>query len=226
MTAPQLAWPRTRMTLVPRTAAPYSRLAMISGVAMLPATRATKMCPMLWSKMISTGTRESAQESTAAKGSCLSTVWSRRIFLSWSKLVKRPGDEALVAVEEGLEGFIGREVALGEGGFGKRKPVEAAPTRVAAVPARACRGICGERLQSRASLLRDTSAILLARLGRSNHAPECVHISREKDPARSGHSAAGTHTLSAAAISKSDSGVEMSTRCNPGFFFGVAWKTR
>ena len=34
LTAPQLAWPRTRMTLVPRTVTPYSRLPMISGVGL------------------------------------------------------------------------------------------------------------------------------------------------------------------------------------------------
>jgi hypothetical protein len=64
----------TMNTLVPRTAAPYSTLAMISEVAMLPAMRLTKTWPMLWSKTSSTGTRESAQASTEAKGSCFSVV--------------------------------------------------------------------------------------------------------------------------------------------------------
>jgi Mn2+/Fe2+ NRAMP family transporter len=43
-------------------------LAMISGVAMLPATRVTNRWPIDWSKMISTGTRESAQDSSDANG--------------------------------------------------------------------------------------------------------------------------------------------------------------
>ena len=81
-TAPQPLCPSTKITLVPSTAAPYSRLAMISDVAMFPAIRATKRWPMLWSNTNSTGTRESAQESTAAKGSCLSTVFCFKIVKS------------------------------------------------------------------------------------------------------------------------------------------------
>jgi len=40
------------------------------------------------------------------------------------------------------------------------------------------------------------------------------------------HSAAGTQTLSAAAISIPGSGVDILTRCSPAFFFGGASKTR
>jgi hypothetical protein len=94
---------------------------MISGVRTLPATRATKMCPMVWSKIISTGTRESAQERTAANGSCLSTVWSRRIFRSRSKLVRRPETERSLPSSSDLRASSGVEVALGEGGFGAEK---------------------------------------------------------------------------------------------------------
>ena len=49
---------------------------------MLPATRVTKTWPMVWSNRISTGTRESAQDSTAANGSCLSAVPWRRMLRS------------------------------------------------------------------------------------------------------------------------------------------------
>ena len=55
---------------------------IMSGDAILPATRVTKTRPMLWSNTSSTGTRESAQDSTAAKGSCFSTVFCFRIARS------------------------------------------------------------------------------------------------------------------------------------------------
>ena len=41
---------------------------MISGVMKLPATRVTKMCPMLSSKASSTGTRESALKQLGLEG--------------------------------------------------------------------------------------------------------------------------------------------------------------
>jgi hypothetical protein len=62
---------------------------VISGVAMFPATRFTNTWPILWSKRISTGTRESAQASTEANGSCFSAVFWARMVRSSVKDVKR-----------------------------------------------------------------------------------------------------------------------------------------
>lgn len=45
-------------------------------------------------------------------------------------------------------------------------------------------------------------------------------------PVAAAHLAAGTQTLSGAAISELDTSVRIFTRCRPGFFFGVARKTR
>ncbi len=44
-TAPHALWPSTSTSLAPSTAVAYSRLPMISELAMFPATRATKMSP-------------------------------------------------------------------------------------------------------------------------------------------------------------------------------------
>ena len=52
------------------TCTAYSRLAMTTSLAKLPATRQTKTSPRAVSKQYSGAMRESAQLSTAAKGFC------------------------------------------------------------------------------------------------------------------------------------------------------------
>lgn len=94
------------MTLVPRTAAPYSRLAMISGVVTLPATRVTKRCPMLWSKTISTG-RASRHRRGRLRKAPACQLWSRRICLSLVEALESVLDVARTAVHQGLDGFVG-----------------------------------------------------------------------------------------------------------------------
>lgn len=48
-TAPQLVWPTTLITSTSRMAAAYSRLAISTAVATLPATRTTNTSPKPWS---------------------------------------------------------------------------------------------------------------------------------------------------------------------------------
>src|SRR6185295_7909228 len=111
LTAPQAAWPSTMSTRVPSTATPYSILEMISEVAMLPATRLTNTCPMLWSNMSSTGTRESAQERTDAKGSCFSAVFCCKIEVLFVEC-QAAFDEPLIALHQHLQSRIWTERAL------------------------------------------------------------------------------------------------------------------
>src|SRR5215471_1246773 len=70
LTAPQAVWPMTTMSLTPTTLTAYSRDPRLSALTTFPATRMLKRSPMAWSKTNSTGTRESMQLRTAAKGYC------------------------------------------------------------------------------------------------------------------------------------------------------------
>src|SRR5665213_3087437 len=60
LTAPQLSWPSTRNSGTWRIAAAYSRLATVSSLAKLPATRQTNRSPLPLSKAYSGAIRESA----------------------------------------------------------------------------------------------------------------------------------------------------------------------
>ena len=70
LTAPHLVCPSTTMVCTPSACTPYSNVPLDSWLSKLPATRFTNRSPTPMSKMISTGTRESAQLRTPIEGIC------------------------------------------------------------------------------------------------------------------------------------------------------------
>jgi len=67
-TAPQWLCPSTTTSRTPKRSTANSMLPTWEDATTLPAMRITKRSPSPWSKTVSTGTRESEQPSTTAKG--------------------------------------------------------------------------------------------------------------------------------------------------------------
>src|SRR5438105_10143971 len=65
---------------------------------------------MVWSKINSTGTRESAQANTAANGSCFSLVWFLKIARSCSKDVRFPAAKRLLPSSNSFNAISGVSV--------------------------------------------------------------------------------------------------------------------
>ena len=72
--APQRVWPMTTTTLTPMCPTAYSRLPRVHPSTTLPAERITNRSPIPAEKTASGITRESEQETTAAKGRCPSSA--------------------------------------------------------------------------------------------------------------------------------------------------------
>ena len=67
-TAPHLVWPSTIMVFTPSASTPYSKVPVASTQFTKPAVRTGNRSPTPWSKMISSGTRESEQLRMATDG--------------------------------------------------------------------------------------------------------------------------------------------------------------
>mmetsp|Transcript_21847 Transcript_21847/g.75112 ORF Transcript_21847/g.75112 Transcript_21847/m.75112 type:complete len:274 (+) Transcript_21847:660-1481(+) len=88
-TTPHNSWPRTISTFTSKWFTAYCKEADAMVSKQFPATRITKMSPKPWSKIISVGTRESEQPSTATEGNCfeIKALRSKALF---SGLFARP----------------------------------------------------------------------------------------------------------------------------------------
>src|SRR5437667_12552656 len=65
---------------------------------------------MVWSKINSTGTRESEQDNTAANGSCFSLVWRLKISRSCSNDVRHPATKRLLPSSNSFSAISGVSV--------------------------------------------------------------------------------------------------------------------
>ena len=144
---------------------------------MLPATRVTNRWPIVWSKTISTGTRESAHDKTAAKGSCFSSRCCFKITRSCSCAVVLPLTKRPFPSINSFRAASGVNVDCASTGRGCRKlwavsaatPAVTMPATAAAEPRRKLRRDCGVGSVGGNVLDVVTSDIELAPCGRAPH---------------------------------------------------------
>src|SRR6266566_3990 len=89
---------------------------------------------MVWSKINSTGTRESAQAKTAANGCCFSLVWFLKIARSCSNDVRHPATKRLLPSSNSFSAISGVSVDCARAELGATNPIPAADTNPATEP--------------------------------------------------------------------------------------------